>query len=292
MRTSFLKPLAVVAAVLVAPAISRADWMTQNSGNSVLVAPQASADGVINFAVYQNTGSNWLTTLGVTATQLTNSNKDLTGNIDATAKYVYMYQIVNTKLVDPGKNDLVALNVAVDKASVTGYGSLKGDVFKDAAGNVGGTGNTRLDKGKDSDTSPNPEGFPIDGKPSFAFGAGDPTTSVAIAQNDSSATNALSASYSDLPNGPPDYSPFLRFNFGELGQDQYSSIVFITSNVAPIFYAGILQQGTEYTAGDVSTMNRAPEPGTMALLALGLPLAGYGYRRRLQKRAAAAAAAN
>jgi len=298
MRISFLKPLAIVAAVLVAPATGRADWMTEFSGNSQVNAPQQAADGVINFAVYKNTTGDWLSALGVTATQLgAPGDPSVKGAIDTKATYVYMYQIVNTKITDSDvpANALVALNVAVDKANVTGYGSLNGKVFKESDGAlVGGGTNTRLDyAGGDSlakNASP-VEGFPINGVPGFKFLASD--TGVVGIGSDSAAMNATNAGFSNLPvNPPPSYAPYLRFDFGTMPLNAYTSIVFITSNVNPNFYAGLTQQGTEFAAGDVATMNQAPEPGTMALLALGLPLAGYRYRRRLQKRAAAAAAAN
>src|SRR5439155_18150921 len=80
---------------------------------------------------------------------------------------------------------------------------------------------------------------------------------------------------------------FITFNFptsiGKLqgnNTNQWSSIVFLTSNVAPTYWAGRVTDGVgDYSDGDVPVASS--EPGTLLMIVIGVAgLSGsYGWRR-------------
>jgi len=299
MRTSFLKPLAVVAAVMVAPAAARADYLTGFTGFSVVPNATSSTipDGVVNLAVYDNQsgvqGKNFLNDIGTSKTTVQGLDGTGTSTIDTSARYVYLFEVVNTSNSSTNQ-PITGLNIQVDPNYVTGFGVLKNQVFAESGTLLGPGGtNTRLD-GATADV-----GTPANGTTTPLGGSGNVNlVSAAAAVNDLSNVQAGIISTSLFQQPTPPLLGF-KLNVGTPSATDlttgYSTILFFTSNVAPVFRLGATAStdstgGTVFAIGQVPSPNPTPEPGTMALLAFGLPLAGVGYRR-LRARAAKVTAA-
>jgi hypothetical protein len=110
-------------------------------------------DSTVSFAVWQTEGSSWATE-GPFA-ELDKSRLDQSGEPDFSARYVYLYQVVNTNYNDPSgspfpEGDLGRFQVLSrsNDASLFTSGGYLGAVFDDSGaggpGAVGGSGNVTL----------------------------------------------------------------------------------------------------------------------------------------------------
>jgi len=287
MKSLVVRVAAVALAISTLPGAAHADWVT--GGSALTSAPAGSADGLINYAVWHNDGTNsgnLFTQMGIASvTALGGGGSDIT-NVSGyeTAKYAYVYQVVNTSYpvgADEHKLDGFFVEIGDKTAGgVKGVAIANGYVFTEGDPNnthVGPTNNQRL--GFNSQTSPL-EGATVSGT-----------------ATDSGANSAITADWNSFPNDPtvpkPDAVKFTFTNF--LLTDGYTTLMIITSDLGPGAARGATQDGGEAygliaTPGGTGPLVDAPEPSTFGLIALAIPLVGFGYARRLRKNLSAQAA--
>lgn len=281
MRSLVLRAAAVALALTALPNAADAGWEPGYNGNSQLVAPSARADGVINFAVYKTEDADWTDDFGAGFDAAVRTFMGST-NV-AVGSYIYFYQVVNTNPNNP-ESSLSNLYLA-SSGSLNAAGTVDGYLFTEGSGpgsTVGPVGNQRLG----AENGPNDStvnGVPSNGTtpPSgFVFNSG--------AVNIGNYDDDDEAFPDNTPGDESDDIPARKFSFSNtLAVDMYSSVAFLISPNAPKYGMGSLQDGG-YTRGDVPVPS--PEPGTFALLGLGLPLLGWGYARRLRASKAVAEA--
>ncbi len=281
MHTRTLLRTAVTLAVLSAlshPA--SAGWLTSLTGNTQM-SDNPSSDGIVNFAVYKPDTNNWVTELGLSgvATSLLLSNY-----IDVDAAYVFFYQVVNT---DPNAvpgdpdHDLHVLKLPnYSSSALTSIGYLADTVFTDGAP-VGPAGNRFLgseapgdDKGDDV----------VDGIPSESGVSGVGFASDSSAYNPISGVMDSGDSMARFTWDQVIIPGFGVFGDGAIPTGGYSSVVFMTTDLdyLPSYYKGNLRNGDPPSDGDLPRPN--PEPGSLILMALGVPAAIAARRLRNRHR--------
>jgi len=85
------------------------------------------------------------------------------------------------------------------------------------------------------------------------------------------------------PINPSTFTPSPVYNYSfSIPNTGYSSVMFLISDFAPVLAtAGLAgDNGGPANGFGVPVPTAAPEPATMAMMAIGLPLAGIGYIRR------------
>jgi len=296
MKAFVLRAAMVALALGAVPGAVRASWVAGTGGSVLVSSPANTADGVINYAVYKNdgagvSGGNLFTQLGIAQ-----ANDILLGGSAAnyqTRQYAYVYQVVNTQYNTALEAPLDAIfiqanmnNVSGIATASTGGATPQGYVFTEAGGNKIGAsggildptgGNNRLDGGAAENhtnsapvvTTGQPDGTAVDA----GAWLGDPN---------------MMATWNFFPDNSGNVA--LRVDFGlanRLSTNAYTTLIIVTSDFAPVTGGLALQDGGNANGlGPVPT----PEPGTLALLGLGLPLLGWGYVRRLRANKAVVAA--
>jgi hypothetical protein len=263
MRRFVLRAAAVALALLGTTSAANATWLV--SGNAQLNNGAPTAQGVVNYAVYQNGGSfaslgAELTSLGITGLTnpgAANPTVDLSG---AATTYLYFYQVVNNQSSSSG-GTLELLFLSLVPQDVVAAGSATNNLtFNTAGGTAVGTGN-------------------LDSSGSGAINTTTPFVS-----------GSPAGSWAGNVNNPPGFAFAGAGTTSGIGGGQYTNIMVIASNVAPVMGTGTLVDGLAPNSSGLVPVP-APEPGTLALLGLGLPLLGWGYARRLRASKALAAAA-
>lgn len=292
MKAFVMRVAAVALAALAFPGAASADWMSGYTGNTqtgLIGSTEFSrGDGVINFAVYDNTDGSFSAFLdsaaggGIkTVIQDNLLNKGAKGafgtfNEFVNSQYIYFYQMVNTDPNPLGKdNGLDGLFITqLGETAYTSGGWANGYTFVDSNGNqVGLDGNRRLGpEGNDMDGA-------VDGTPSHSG-----ETGVSFAANSSAQDFTKLERGDTFPN--PSIQPALQW-VTDLATGDFSSIAFLGSNNGPVYRQGTTSDG-QHSHGDVPVPT--PEPGSLALFGLALPLMGAGYVRRLRAAKAAAQA--
>ncbi len=202
----------------------------------------AIADGTVSFSVYQNDPGD---------NWATDLGVDPQGtSIDETAPYVYFYQVVNDNPLTPD-DPLAAFLTPKNGSEYSSMGYLDEMVFDDGGTGVNGTTNTGLDDGRDLNAQ------------SSAF----------IPDDNAMNPSSISAAPTD----------FVRFNFvPEIPTGAYSTILFVTSNLGPIYATGQLRDGATATGSIAS--HGAPEPGSLlvwgGLLVVGATVTACRRRSR------------
>jgi hypothetical protein len=253
---TFASCLAIVA---FAPAPARAGFMPDFTGYTQM-SDSATATDVVNFAVYNNTSGDWATALGVTPT----------AGADTSASYVYMYEVVNN---GGATSRIGSFNVNSYDQPYTSSGYLSGTVFSDGAA-VGPAGNQYLGANPGS----MPADDPVNDNPSVS-GVAAPTFA-----SSGGAINPLGSNTGGSIN-----SDFASFGFFNLSFNQtltsglFSSVLFLTSNVAPTYSEGqVLNTSTSsFSTGGIPT--QAPEPATLAIWGLGTLGVAFAVRRRKRR---------
>jgi hypothetical protein len=319
MRSLILRAATVALAILALPSAADAGWMTEFTGNTQTGLPGAQGDGVINFAVFDNTGTTAASkfsgqsfyTTGF-ATALGQSLISGSGNIGSLAdlnnsSYIYVYQMVNTNprgaesdleglflkgsgylTGDGSMDDPYAPNL--NPGWLTAAGWANGYIFHDGTAKVGPntpTNNQRLG-GNDGQTGSGSFDTAVDGKPSEK--ASDPGSTIDVnALTIVSDDGGITVSSVSVDFFPEDDSTeiALQYHVAGMPTNTYSYLMIIASNHAPIYQRGTTSDG-QHADGDIPVPS--PEPGTLALIGLGLPLLGWGYVRRLRANKAVAAA--
>jgi hypothetical protein len=254
---------------------ARAEFLTTYTGNT-LMADSAPTKGVVSFTVFHNTTSNWVnavnSALGLTgANALSATSLSGGGALDLSARYVYLYQVVNTT---SASINLIGLQV-LHKNDFTSAGYFPGKVFMDSGkvGAVGTAGNV-VDRGLGID----PLGEDVlDGQPSHE----NQTLASIHTLLAASQPAALDPGSTDLFQSAI-ATGFVSFNLALPGQ-RSSSILFLTSNRPPTYGEGMVDSSLAESNGDIPTVLN-PEPATLLLAALGIVSAGGVYTRRWLRR--------
>lgn len=256
MRISSYRAAALLAALLILPGAAKAQWLVDGSATTTLTTPSTpNVSATVSYAVFNNTTGAFAAYLNSAAgaglkTALGSSATALEAD-----KYIYFYQVTNPKAAvkefsvgNPG-----ATNVA---ASANGY------VFKQ-------NGNA-LTTGGLASTGPG------------GSAAGSSPTNLTFA------TNPNSKGANTFPNGQdtfPDGTPSTAFgtSVGGTSGKTYTSLMVLGSN-NDYMPGQVETSGGGGTAVAFDVPVPGPEPSTFALLALGLPILGLRYGRRLQNR--------
>jgi hypothetical protein len=270
-----------------APTTARAEfvlsgWSGFHDGDAGTSGTQAAgaADGTINFAVYKSTDGNWTNDFGfgfgsnIVATS---------GSVDASAQFVYAYQIVNNDLSGT-EGSLDRFLLSVHGTSVTSFGYVKCKTFNDSDSPllpVGPSTNAYLGAGPGGGPTSDPaaDGAVTLGAASFLGSATTP-----FANHD----NAIDLTSSALAlTGHPEFGTGEVIDFGwssAILPGQFSTILFVTSNSAPTF------KTSELVSDGVSTFNELPVPtplpASLALLLSSAPVIGcfaLAWRRRARR---------
>jgi len=222
--------------------------------------------GVVSFAVFENTGGgSFVTALNtLLGTSLSASQIPGASAIDATARFIYLYQVRNTASSTPVIEDLKITDTSPGGSRFTSVGFLSKQVFVDSQGNVGVGSNTGLGTNPSADD-------PLDGNPSFKNQTLNGFATVA---------GSINPSGTDFDEGGSgDGFVTISFNEPTIRGGQTSSVVFLTSRFPPGYAEGGIQDGTR-SDGDIPTAI-TPEPGSLVLCGLGVSFLGfYGWRRR------------
>jgi len=224
------------------------------------MSDSSSATDVVNFAVYNNTSGNWATALGVTPT----------AGADTAASYVYMYEVVNNGGASSKIGDF---NISSYDQPYTSSGFLSGTVFSDGAA-VGPAGNQFLGANPGS----MPADDPVNNSPSVS-GVAAPTFAAS-----GGAVNPLGSNPGGPGNG--DFASFIFLNFSAqqtLTSGLFSSVLFLTSNVAPTYSEGQVLNISNSSFSDGGIPTQAPEPTTLAIWGLGTLGLALVARRRMQQ---------
>jgi hypothetical protein len=256
----------------------QAGFLADFTGNTELVVGGTNSDGVVNFAVYENTG-NWEIDLGITGNVM--EFNDLSGlsigSDDTDAPYVYFYQIMNTNPFTPD-DALRLLQIAKGQFDEGGYVTLGVGgggplaVFDESASSpgYGGIGVTPT-SGPTSGWS-NPSLGPAVGSPPGAGGDADPTpgnetpgySGALLDSTPFAAGNA--ATFAPLQLNV--LSSFYEFQFAGIPSPsttvlRHSVVLYLTSSRAPVYRTGHLFDGFPPTSGDIPS--NTPELGNFAM---------------------------
>lgn len=212
--------------------------------------------GVVNFAVFENTGTvaddAFLTSLGfVPAT---------------TADYLYLYQIVNT-----GASTINTFNIGADVASVEQFGWIAGAVFTDAAGAIS-VSNPYI--GTVSAEDPSLDGLPTSaGEPGAVTG----TTTNLLASSPVLATLNPPPSGGNIFDNPPGDGNVAYFFFPPsiptAGVSSTSSLLFLTSDTPYAYLVSAFgtYANSNHSYNELPAPSTLPLPTSIALLASGVP---------------------
>jgi len=263
-----MKRLTLVAALLAMTLFAtsaHAAFITSLTGNSRLSG--GSLGSLVNFAVYENTGGDWRSTLGLAGVTTT-----LAGTIDGDATHIFMYQITrDTAALDA--NALLGtytLPTALkDTTTWRGGGTLTGTVFSSGGAVVGASPGALNTLG-------------------VAAAVGAPTTGVAAPTFVANGTAVTPTFAGSLGANPTFVFP------GNLATGAHSSVFFMTANLKPFAPSKAFLMAADADAtGTASGLVPAgsgtsgipvanPEPGSLALLSIGM-FGGVLWRRRKKK---------
>jgi MYXO-CTERM domain-containing protein len=283
--TCVLPAAALCALVGLASSPVRAEFLSDFTGNT-LMADQATAKGVVSFSVFHNAGDNWVTAIN-TALGLTGSNalsaSTLTGGgnpLDLKAKYVYLYQVVNTVSGTSG-TPIETLRLQVNRnLQLSSAGYFAGKVFVDGGGKVGARGvNGNLsDRGLGQDPI---IADVLDGIPSYRNQTLDSIKTLQATGQPA----AIDPTAVDL--FPVNMNlQYVTFTMPGLLNQASSSIFFITADQAPTYAQGDMEnQNYVSSQGDIPSVVN-PEPASLVMAAFGLAGFGFAFMRRRRAKAA------
>jgi hypothetical protein len=228
----------VVAAVAMASHVglstARAGYIPGFVGSTTLGGGAGTANGIVNYAVFQNTTNDWLTALGVNTTTAI----ALAGTtINTTDQYVYMYEIVNTDAA----NNLAQLKVTFlnPDQTISSIGYFDHRVFLDGTNSqVGPPGHPSIVNG-------------LTGTGTTSSGPAGPASINPGGANKNSGNNQASFDWTN-----------------QIPPAGFSSIVFVTTNVAPNFVPTSIRDN----AGNQSVglaPGVVPEPASSVMLLTG-----------------------
>jgi hypothetical protein len=243
---------AVVAVMVLACSVpAKANLLVAFSGNTQPSQGATGVEGTVNFAVYdQTTGGSAGDTFGVglAGFDALFAASTLSGPLDTSARYLYLYQTVNNS-ENTSMVPISANTVQITPSLLTSWGRFDDTTF---ASTVNGS----------------PAGF------------GDPSPSsvgaIAVVTTDSGLFE---------PTVVRGSASLLAFYLtAEIPVGSKSELWGYTSDFAPIFgTTGLIDGGT--TADGTVPTAAVPEPSTLAFALCGVAVAGLGYMRRARRTA-------
>lgn len=260
MRILSYRAAALIAALLILPGAARAQWIADGSTQTSQIGSSKNNDAsTVNYAVFQQTTTGSSGTLATYLNSAAGAGLKTALGSSVTAlensKYIYFYQAAN-----PVKTTIKEFYVA-NPGATTIAASANGYVFQQN-GSAVTTGAL----------ASNPTGGSITGGPS--------TDLTFTANTGAKGTNPDGTNtFGDTGNPNTEFS--LNDSVG-IAKGQYSGLMVLGSNNKPM--SGEVETGDGGQATAFGVPVPGPEPGTFALLALGLPILGLRYGRRLQNR--------
>ncbi len=237
----------------------------------------SSAGGVVDFAVYQNTGAdggNWLSQLGFTSSDLAGVLDASGGNTaDSAASFVFFYEVVNTAPA-AGNGSIANFNVNSYSNPYSSGGWLNNYVFNDTA-----VTNAHPYIGtQPTGTPPDNQQYYYPSVSGQSLNAAAPFTNSGVATTAPTGVLSLGGTSSG---GAATFSWTNFFGNHLLAANSYSPVLFLTSNTAPSYAPGSLSGTSGLSASNGNIPTRAPEPATMFMWGAGaLGLAAVTRRRR------------
>jgi hypothetical protein len=260
---------------------AQAAFLPAFTGNTQFIDPDASSDGVVNFAVYQNPGGDWtddFPEVPVSAFkelfEVTPGPNGIGNGIDITAAFVYMYQVVNT---DPDTDDESVLKQlelffpVVGATAVSSAGYIAGFVFDDPT-------DADLDTVADGATGPASgaaKNTRLGIEPNVTGGTDDEGGDHLPSESGVALTGFAAIGGTIAPNNAEQSGLFrVQFLWDTPGTviptGAFSPVVFITSNLPPMYWIEQLEDGDD-TVADIPIPN--PEPRTI-VMSLGVLVCG------------------
>lgn len=268
-----LRALALIAGWAVLCGQANAQFMPGFTGWTEFADAGSSAGGVVDFAVYANTGGgNWVSQLGLTSDLAGVADASGGSTVDSTASYVFFYEVVNTAPA-AGNGSIANFNINSYSNPYSSGGWLNNYVFNDAA-----VTNTHPYIGTQ------PVGTPPDNQqyyyPSVSGQSLDSTTPFTNSGVSTTAPTGV-ASLGGAGNGGSATFQWTTF-FGNhlLTASHYSPVLFLTSNTAPSYAPGSLSGTTGLNASDGNIPTQAPESATLLMWGAGALGLTFMIRRR------------
>lgn len=268
--------LALVAAWAVLCGQANAQFSPGFTGWTEFADSGSSAGGVVDFAVYTNTGadgSNWETQLGLTNSIASAGVLDANGGntVDSTASFVFFYEVVNTAPAT-GNGSIANFNVNSYSTPYSSGGWLNNYVFNDTA-----ITNTHPYIGTQ------PTGTPPDNQQYYYPSVSGQSLNATPFTNSGVTTTAPTgvASLGGAGNGGSATFQWTTF-FGRhlLAASGYSPVLFLTSNTGPSYAPGSLSGTTGLNPSDGNIPTQAPEPATLLMWGAGALGLAWVSRRR------------
>jgi len=243
------------------------------------------ANGVVNFAVFQNTASNWAAALGVSTQVNTFSNlgagptiAGLEGAAGA-GKYVYFYQVTN--LGEAGIQD-----IKISETGTTSIGYISQRAFSESSANGSGiNSSSNLFIGPGTTIGSNPGntsggGLSSTGAPIYSAAGSGPTqlfagfsTGAGAFQKTSLTVDPVGASI--VPSSDPNAGHAALFSFGTgMANKQFSAVIFMVSNKRPTFYTSQIDAGAASIGNSTTVSNTTSGPKTHTVTVTTTSLGG------------------
>lgn len=269
-------PLVAVFAALCSQA--NAQFQPGFTGWTEFADSGSSAGGVVDFAVYQNTGAdggNWESQLGLSSSIASNGVLDSNGGntVDSTAQYVFFYEVVNTAPA-AGNGSIANFNVNSYTTPYTSGGWLNNYVFNDTA-----VTNTHPYIGTQ------PTGTPPDNQQYYYPSVMGQSLDSATPFTNSGVTTTAPTGVASLGGagggGAATFQWTTFFGNHLLAASHYSPVLFLTSNTTPSYAPGSLSGTSGMNPSDGNIPTQAPEPATLLMWGAGaVGLAAMIRRRR------------
>jgi hypothetical protein len=248
---------------LLLSAPTQAAFLSAYEGYSVFGEQCELCDSTVSFAVWENTGGDWLNDLP--------SPTDLIGTSTGAERYVYLYQIVNTNPLGGEEQRLENFNIT--------YGNQGAGVTPSPFRSGG-----YLDQLQFTDLSREvtPLDVPNDGSPSALTSVKLSTTQAFMTNPDAIAPVALSFDLMSAPAVGGGLFPGALFQWAANNQiepGEISTVLYLTSNLEPTFrWAETESPGGSSAAGDIPSV--VPLPTSVWLFGASLVAVISLARRR------------